>query len=1548
MTASVALVAGGFVWADRTTPATPATTECWTTPVSGFENGNKVAIIGFDAEGNRVQFTNADGQSTKTLSEDDAIDESALFTLYREDSWADGVFALQGATADHYLGYECQVIASELRNEVKWTFDDLKANKITMHTVTSLGDGYLYYDKVGSKFKLTDTQDDGLSLYQKNNVYNPVISDNADYEGTGTALTGRLDATNNRIDLKYDANATSNPTITIKSDNGTNFAYQLSYKLTVDGKEGNWTRVKKANDTDESISFTINIADYKGKIVKIEAKTIVIADGNKLDETDKTTQTYKIVDVTAPTLKQCGSQGTFANNELTVSEEGYASLAFTQNDGIASVAVTGDDSKEPEEGDFINGIVSVSGLSRYIDKGAVGTTDASTFEGTAYVYTRSVDGTFVGSCVKNTVKVKANKDAAAKNAVFGDIQISPTSGFKAGTKLTFWVSNDTYSIEGNPDNGTKLSGVKIGDVEVETTYDSSTKKYSCTIPSAISTGELNLSVPANAFKFAYGTVTTEEGGYGSRKVNTYFSDAKTRTLTATENLAVYTLATDAYTYKETSKSSYTMDVQVVSPNGGTVKPRTGAAGIMMTNSSNVKVNDSKVEYKQNTNGEFTVTVPAGLAAGIYMIVFPASQLVDGVEGKTGTTTNAENVTAYLSLKDPVTIKFDSDKGKYCSVADNVYKIVIGTTPSKPVKFADGKTLTIGSDTYTSSDLSSDGTITLKTNPTATVTYTIPAGTFRSENSYNEEGSVTFNVIPHDVPSVSISPVQAGSTTASYTISGVNQPTPTKDQTIGGHSATVEGGKITLTDSKFNTTDTYTVAFGAPGTGACGCAYSTLTGTVTVESATWTATVNETALNSKSHITVNVSASIDLSDGQSRSIAWASGYWSGVSVKLLDAAGNEVATDAKLSGSDFTKLVLSDITYNDGKSLCDVSTIKISDPAFQYGTENNPVLTISVPEVLPFVSFAMYEPETELTFETGQMESDGCTFYIATTPDVAFAINEGKTFEINDGSKSFAVTVTVGSYVDGKGYECKAKSQLDSEGYVLDSEGNRVAKTSLDPQAETEYYTCIPAQNYMLNIPAGHLHANNNNNVEILSRPLVIKNKVNFGVESSKYAIDTEATSIVVNLTAVDAENGNNMIGSTTFGSQDWTIKGINGTTYTGTVTAAPSNAGDGEYLVTFSTSTLPVGNYKITVPAKFMTANYSTNKKISVTVNVAEAAEFADAAVEIDQKTTEFDVEVVKDRDITVASGSSYTFGDYTATFSTSSKTGYVHVTLDNALDATEVGGVTEIIRIPANSLKVDNSVNTNEVLIIPTVLYRFDNNNGGEITLNSELPNYEVTIDYHQDAIKKGAKESVSLPFDVPYETIKDQARVQKISAAWNEYDSEGKKVAVFKLVDVTEGTLYANRPYVITPSVDKIEFTLNSELDKLQDNTETRCSTTSDYICFKNTWNAAAGTTRQKLTWSTPTTVFYIAATGAYQGDFCVALLSSSTMNIWKWYAESTSKGISYARFVEDGDELTGIDGVNAESENATIYNVAGQRLNSVKKNSLNIVNGKKYIIN
>lgn len=495
-------------------------------------------------------------------------------------------------------------------------------------------------------------------------------------------------------------------------------------------------------------------------------------------------------------------------------------------------------------------------------------------------------------------------------------------------------------------------------------------------------------------------------------------------------------------------------------------------------------------------------------------------------------------------------------------------------------------------------------------------------------------------------------------------------------------------------------------------------------------------------------------------------------------------------------------------------------------------------------------------------------------------------------------------------------------------------------------------------NYQFNIPVGTLYANANANENKMYVNFSVKNHIalswaeditknvdvlgDLAEDKLSYVgptqnIDTDAKTITVNVKGWDVEVGSdatnliNLAGKFQFNGAD---------------VEAVKTANAGEYTITLPA--LTAGTYKLTLAEKALKASNSTNKAMTLDVVVLDAVKFAAEDVKTSHGVSTFDVKVNDAIATTVLEGASATLAGVAVTLSNAKEAGYVTVTTASPVEQ----GVYDL-KIAANSLKANNTVQATELACKVTVVKELDFNDVADYKaspLKATLPSTIVAATYDKLTWNRnftGKLEGMVLPFDLTYEQATAAGlEVYRFITIGDGIDGATGQSKKYFFVDAVKAgeTAKAGMPYIVKADVagDKSIVLTNVETKPASLNTNpiNFSSTKVNYSFYANV-----------------TDVVYSAPKGAYRMAGGV-LKHYATTNInvasWRWAIEAAGANAEYIKIAvdgfeldEDGNNATAVKSISVDGDaKESIYNVAGQKLNKAVK-GINIVNGKKVLV-
>lgn len=497
---------------------------------------------------------------------------------------------------------------------------------------------------------------------------------------------------------------------------------------------------------------------------------------------------------------------------------------------------------------------------------------------------------------------------------------------------------------------------------------------------------------------------------------------------------------------------------------------------------------------------------------------------------------------------------------------------------------------------------------------------------------------------------------------------------------------------------------------------------------------------------------------------------------------------------------------------------------------------------------------------------------------------------------------------------------------------------------------TDGYNLNPG-NYQLNIPVGALWADANENDNKMFVNFRVMNHIDITVEPDHECVASGSTTATVQLKGWDKVD--EMDATVNVKVVDASLITIDGTA----VTSCVATANAGEYVITFPAA-LAEGSHELVFAANAVKANASYNAELTYTIN---AEDFVAENVTINQNDTEFDVKV-SDEAVTVLAGATATIGTTPVTLTDASEAGYIHVTMPAALAK---GSYTLTIAAAheVSSFEGAYAHQYEDLTCTVDVINEFffvDNCSPKATTTESDI-NDEVTaigtktfdvLHYTRKFAAAGVQQ-LALPFSIEYDEVAADVDLYRIAMIHYLTDSEGelvldgggKKQLVIELKKMKSGDhTVANRPYVVkAKAAGTVDWTFTNKDLEAPALAPLTLTTAFDQFVIKNTINKV-------------TTTDDIAVKGAIicSGSAFKFNTSGANVRAWSWYGALSNAEIendTYVKVAIDGElfedgEATGIATLFTESENADIYNVAGQKLNKAQK-GINIVNGKKILV-
>ena len=246
----------------------------------------------------------------------------------------------------------------------------------------------------------------------------------------------------------------------------------------------------------------------------------------------------------------------------------------------------------------------------------------------------------------------------------------------------------------------------------------------------------------------------------------------------------------------------------------------------------------------------------------------------------------------------------------------------------------------------------------------------------------------------------------------------------------------------------------------------------------------------------------------------------------------------------------------------------------------------------------------------------------------------------------------------------------------------------------------------------------------------------------------------------------------------------------------------------------------------------------------------------------------------------------------------------------------------------------------------------------GGKVDLNDNIQSISiaevianVNITYTRNFDKAGVWQAWYMPFDVAFDDMKDAYDVAQIHGVLLDKDNN----AVLAFLKLDKGTVKANTPYVVRPKKSgEVAITTTTDLQPTQSNSFLMMSATDKYTIggvFEKT------TTPGNWYALNLDGQFQLMGSGVYLRPFRIYMtIDPRTDNP---YAQSASTTAKMDIVVLGDDEPTGITSYenpshrqaqgklgSGQAQNDNIYNLNGQRVNSIQKGQIYIMNGKKFI--
>lgn len=204
---------------------------------------------------------------------------------------------------------------------------------------------------------------------------------------------------------------------------------------------------------------------------------------------------------------------------------------------------------------------------------------------------------------------------------------------------------------------------------------------------------------------------------------------------------------------------------------------------------------------------------------------------------------------------------------------------------------------------------------------------------------------------------------------------------------------------------------------------------------------------------------------------------------------------------------------------------------------------------------------------------------------------------------------------------------------------------------------------------------------------------------------------------------------------------------------------------------------------------------------------------------------------------------------------------------------------------------------------------------------------------------------QALYVPFEVPYENIKDDFEVAYINDT-RQYDRDDdgvKEETVIEAFKITSGTLEANYPYLIrAKEAGEKTITVTDAMLYATEENSIDCSSVYDKYIFTGTYSRMS---------STELTGCYALSGGVWQ-----PIAEGATLGAFRFYlqVESRSGSAQAAQSIkmrvigeETDDEATSINDVEIVGNEQIVYDLAGRRVANPTK-GVYIVNGKKVLYN
>lgn len=216
--------------------------------------------------------------------------------------------------------------------------------------------------------------------------------------------------------------------------------------------------------------------------------------------------------------------------------------------------------------------------------------------------------------------------------------------------------------------------------------------------------------------------------------------------------------------------------------------------------------------------------------------------------------------------------------------------------------------------------------------------------------------------------------------------------------------------------------------------------------------------------------------------------------------------------------------------------------------------------------------------------------------------------------------------------------------------------------------------------------------------------------------------------------------------------------------------------------------------------------------------------------------------------------------------------------------------------------------------------------NTGGNFTSNPEIGTTYYVLDKPYTREMSNNWGTLVLPFDIDYDAENTDYKLYYLSAASSD---------ALTFTEYTSQTIAAGTPVVVKKlSGDAIEIEPAS-------NSTFSTTITPSTTCTGWTMNG----TYKELTGQTG--MYFIA-----QNKFWWAESPISIAPFRAWFTTTSENAKSMTIQVADDSEVEAIGEITADGEvnfyDTPIYNIGGQRLNTPQRGQINIINGKKYLLN